>query len=568
VADRAAWVAAAVLLLALAWAGWSAAALWWTTDDAFISFRYARNLVEGNGLVFNPGERVEGYTNPLWTLWAASGLRLGFSAENWSNAWGLAAYLGSVALLGLSFIAPGGARPRAGRLLPLAAIGAALHQQWQAFAVSGLETAAFTFLLLAGYLALARQGERPWLAPIGGLLFALATMTRHDGLLPAAVAGLYLLAFAERRWRSSLLFGLGFAALWLPFTAWRISYYGDFFPNTYYAKSGNLAWYGQGLRYLQLYLERYWALALGPLLLAVAAVLRRSRPMLERLAATAGEGRQLVLAGALALSYVFYVVRVGGDFMFARFLIPATPFLLILFEAGWHSVMPRRPLLRDGLAVAALVTIVLMPVPVRGSEFRYGVANEREYYNDEKVAALDRSGEILGRFFDGLPVRVAFYGDEARVVYKARFHWAVEASAALNDPVVARQPLERRGRVGHEKVPSAERLIEELRAHFTFSKVPAGILRLNRKIPRVYVHFGEDVWGQVLHWDPALMAELRARGASFGDFPAGLDRYIARLDELPTREVAGQYEKIRRFYFDPVGDPVREAAFRERLGRP
>jgi hypothetical protein len=561
-------VALAVLLLALAWAAWSAAGLWWTTDDAFISFRYARNLVEGAGLVFNPGEQVEGYTNPLWTVWAAAGLRLGFSAENWANAWGLAAYLASIALLGLNGLALGRARPHAGWLLPLAAIGAALHQQWQAFAVSGLETAAFTFLLVAGYLAVVWQRDRPLLACAGGLLFALATLTRHDGLLPAAVAGLYLLAFSGRRWRSALLYGLCFAALWLPFTAWRISYYGDFFPNTYYAKSGYLAWYSQGLRYLQLYLEQYWALALGPLLLVAAVALRRGRPLAERLAALSGERRQLLLAGALAGSYTLYVARVGGDFMFARFLIPATPFLLILFESGWHALFPSRQALRYGLAAAALAGMVLTPVPVHGSEFRYGVANEREYYNAEKVAALDHSGEVLGRFFAGLPVRVAFYGDEARIVYKARFHWAVEGSAALNDPVVARLPLEQRGRVGHEKVPSAERLIEDLRAHFTFSKVPAGIIQLNRKIPRVYVQFDEEVWGQVLHWDPELMAALRERGARFGDFSRELDRYIARLDQLSPQEIAGQYEKIRRFYFEPVGDPAREAAFRERLGNP
>ena len=39
-----------------------------TQDDAFISFRYAENLANGQGLVFNPGERVEGYSNPLWTV--------------------------------------------------------------------------------------------------------------------------------------------------------------------------------------------------------------------------------------------------------------------------------------------------------------------------------------------------------------------------------------------------------------------------------------------------------------------------------------------------------------------
>ena len=58
---------------AVVWAG----SLSWVGDDAFISFRYARNLAEGNGLVFNVGERVEGYTNFLWTLLMAAAIRLG-----------------------------------------------------------------------------------------------------------------------------------------------------------------------------------------------------------------------------------------------------------------------------------------------------------------------------------------------------------------------------------------------------------------------------------------------------------------------------------------------------------
>ena len=51
----------------LALLGWLAEMSWFLTDDAFISFRYVRNLLEGHGLVFNPGERGEGYSNFLWT---------------------------------------------------------------------------------------------------------------------------------------------------------------------------------------------------------------------------------------------------------------------------------------------------------------------------------------------------------------------------------------------------------------------------------------------------------------------------------------------------------------------
>ena len=60
-----------IVLLLLPWLallGWLTSVGWFITDDAFISFRYVRNLLDGHGLVFNPGEYVEGYTNFLWVL--------------------------------------------------------------------------------------------------------------------------------------------------------------------------------------------------------------------------------------------------------------------------------------------------------------------------------------------------------------------------------------------------------------------------------------------------------------------------------------------------------------------
>ncbi len=59
-------------------------------DDAFISFRYARNLTEGTGLVYNPGEYVEGITNLLWTLWSRPALRSVSMPSTWrslSRSW-------------------------------------------------------------------------------------------------------------------------------------------------------------------------------------------------------------------------------------------------------------------------------------------------------------------------------------------------------------------------------------------------------------------------------------------------------------------------------------------------
>ena len=59
-------------------------------DDGMISMRFAKHLAAGHGLVWNAGgERVEGYSNFLWTIWIALGMRLGVSPEAWSAAWGI-----------------------------------------------------------------------------------------------------------------------------------------------------------------------------------------------------------------------------------------------------------------------------------------------------------------------------------------------------------------------------------------------------------------------------------------------------------------------------------------------
>jgi len=73
-------------------------------DDAFISFRYAGNLVAGQGLVFNPGERVEGYTNFLWTVLLAACHRAGLDMPAMSVVFALLAALGTIVLLALAII--------------------------------------------------------------------------------------------------------------------------------------------------------------------------------------------------------------------------------------------------------------------------------------------------------------------------------------------------------------------------------------------------------------------------------------------------------------------------------
>ncbi len=526
----------------------------WICDDAYITYRYAEHLVGGDGLVFNAGERVEGYTNLSWTIWTALGMRLGVGPEAWTSFWGIACYGLTLVLLATRGWRIATAAGAPAWPLPVAAILGAAHVDWANFATGGLETAAFTLLAVAGYLLVSPEGpaspkRRLLRLAAGGALLALASLTRPDGVLFAAVCGVWIAA--GRDLRGAIAFGAGFLVLWLPVTAWRIDYYGDLFPNTYYAKSASLSWWSQGWLYARLYFVRYW-----PLLAALP------------LAWFARPRRVAVLELSLAAVYAAYVARVGGDFMFARLLLPTTPFLLLLIQRGLVALAGARPLVHAGAAAALLAAMALTPSPVRGNNRPGGIADEHATYTRHLAGwaeRADQNGARLAAMFDGLPVRVGFFGAQARLVYRSRVATAIECETGLTDATIARQTLERRGRIGHEKHAKLPYLLER-RVHLVLARGWANkILELDRSLPDVPVMLGE-LQARLLTWDPAIVAALRARGATIPDVPAQIDRLIARMDRKTPEAVLRDWERYRLLYFDHVDDPQREAPFRARLG--
>jgi hypothetical protein len=529
----------------------------WLCDDAFISFRYADNLVAGHGLVFNAGERVEGDTNFLWTLWCAIGVTLGADPGRWAIAWGVVCFATVIGLLAR-------ASWRLAREadvawpLPLAAIWGALHFEWTVFTTSGLETSAFTLAAFGGYLLastaprrdarFSSEGYRR--IALAGCVYGVASLIRPDGPAFAAICGAWLLA--QRDLRAVLLFGAGFILVWGPPTAWRAAYYGGLFPNTYYAKSASIAWWSQGLYYAQTYFTRYW-----PVLLAFpVSLLVRPR-------------RTVALELALALGYALYVMRVGGDFMFGRMFVPITPYLLLALERGFVARWPHRPLPRLVAAGALALGLVATPSPVAGlAGGGRGVVDEHAYYTEFKASwarESDEAGARLRRLFDGLPVVVCFYGSEARLVYASHVRTAIECETGLTDEVVAHQPLAKHGRIGHEKRAPWWYLVHR-GTHFVFSPVARSVLDLDHRLPTVYVNLS-GVRARMLFWDPAVVTALRARGAEIPDVPGLIDREVAALSKLPDAEVRDHWEKLYTFYFSHVDDPDRERPFRERLAR-
>ena len=316
------------------------------TDDAHISFRYARNLSHGFGLVFNPGgERVEGYSNFLWVLILSALDRVGIPPENAANVLSLGmTVMLWVAVVWFAWRAHRSPRPSWVILVP--AFCFAVTRSLAVWSSSGLETRMFELFLIGGVLRLileieaAREGGAPR-GPIAPWLFALASLTRPDGLLLSASAlGVAALILGRDR-RAALA---RFIAGWWPFAvlaggqfAFRRAYYHEWFPNTYYAKAAGLMWWDSGVRYLSAFALEYAAYLWIPLLVGAVIYHRRH-----------GSSHVPLLFAGVILPHAIYVASLGGDHFEYRPLDLYFPLVFLLLGDGARE-WGRRP------AVAAAV---------------------------------------------------------------------------------------------------------------------------------------------------------------------------------------------------------------------
>jgi hypothetical protein len=542
----------AATVAALAWGLVGAWRLRWTCDDAFLSFRYARNLVRGHGLVFNVGERVEGYTNFLWTLLVAAGMELGIDPVNLANALGLAAFAGTLFLLVLLTRRSGG---QGWLALPWAAAALALSRDAQVWATSGLETALFGGFLTLGVALLCGKIDARR-AAFSGTAFVLAALTRPEGPLAYASTGLALFLLVRPGARVLLAFAAPALFLWLPWFLGRWSWYGWPFPNTYYAKSGHLAWWSQGGRYVTLFVRTNWSvLVTASVALALLPwAIRRARGAAWRAAA---QDRAWLFALAAGAPLILYTARVGGDFMHARFLIPTLPLLLFAAEEGARVLAGEHRIWRFVPALL-VVAACLRPDPFAGRGLLDGIADERSVYPPERLASARADGERIRRCIDGLPVVAAFSGAQAMLMYYADVPIAIEAETGLTDEFLAHRPLARRGRVGHEK----QAPLSYLRArgvHLEFCRP---------LLPEQSITFS-GVQAALATWDAQLMRELRARpGVDCIDIETRIDELLVRLPSTDTAEARAMYDFLRLFYFERNPDPARERPFRLKLGLP
>ncbi len=344
------------LLFALLWIpyAWLVRRFWFVTDDAYISFRYARNLARGLGLRYNPGEEppVEGYSNFLWTLCAAAfealGLEPGFCAAL------LSAASGSLLLwLVYRTLVHRLALDRA--IAAIATLSLGCFPPFAVWSTSGLETMAFALALFATFerLVLRRAGVDPIGGAAAGLALALLRVEGVAWVIAIALLAAFTRAIAAQALmlalrRFTLLFVGGYAI----YTAWRYHYYGLPLPNTVYAKSGFSApLLARGASYLVV----YW-LTFVPI-----ASLAATRVVPDRRWRAAGPAVAAVVVGMAAFS-----VLVGGDFMaMGRFLVPGAAFSTLLFgmllQRTAESVPAR--LRRAAPVLVAVLSVAVSALP-------------------------------------------------------------------------------------------------------------------------------------------------------------------------------------------------------------
>jgi hypothetical protein len=537
-----------------------AAALAWVCDDSFISLRYAENLVLGHGLVYNPGERVEGYTNLLWTLLLAALLRAGVDPIRAAELPGIAAYA-ALALV-LAFESRRRSREPGRAFLPLAAALVLVCDDLHVWATGGLETSLFALFAVSGLLATrdaAGGRARPWLA---GSLLALAVLTRPDGLLFAAagIASWWMpsrrRAPAERR-RAALATLAPVALVVAVLVPWKLAYYGDLLPTAFYSKSVTRPYVGQGLLYLALYLAKNWfLLAAGTGALLAAA---SGRPAFPR---GARDDPRFWLASAAL--FAAYVVWVGGDFMAARRLLPAAPLVFLALEerlARWRDP-------RAGLAAAAVLVAAALPAPVFARHGRINtIGEERLFYPPEAIEARRRQAEAIGRALAHTGARVAFEGGMCVFGYLSRLPYLVELTG-LTQYSLAKQPLRERGRIGHEKVAD-DAWLRANGVHFVVSQeFPPVAPSTPRRHDEIV--FAGLARARVVVYSDAVMDALRGR-ADVEMVP--IERVLlaaAREMETASPERAREIlAGLELWYFDHAGAAAAESArpLREILAR-
>jgi len=329
-------------------------------DDRFIGFRYSLNFAEGNGLVYNIGERVEGYTAFLWVLLIGLLMKVGFDPTRYAQCLSLASALAIVLVVARAAKREpdGRNRPLLLALLPVFLL--VLCNKFVFWAGAGADIMFYALMVLLASNARILEIREPTRFPFSSVFLALAALARFDGLSMYAFffahSVLLALFVAEKRPKLRSFLALEgkrlavFTWIYLPYFVWRVTYYGGLVPNTFHAKtqfSGGLrAQLSAGVDYAYAFF-----VSTGGLFLIVGLASLFSLKFRETSSVRV----------VLVIGQTLFAVAVGGDHMaYSRFFIPIVPQLFMLMADGAQAIRLRSSALKP--RPRAVVTVVLAAV--------------------------------------------------------------------------------------------------------------------------------------------------------------------------------------------------------------
>ncbi|MEN8223145.1 MAG: hypothetical protein ABFR36_07775 [Acidobacteriota bacterium] len=445
----------------------------WMSEDALITLRHVDNFLAGHGAVFNPGERVEGYTHTLW-FWLITLLRfIGVPAK---GALVVPGIIFSTAALYLLFFVLGrkGGRP-AVNLSGAVLIG---MSPFIDFGTSGLESSLSYLLLIifSIFLAGGKWKNNPFLL---GLLVTSMTFTRPDFgifLIFGVLFYLFQLYKKEIVLKQFLTFLSSPVLMLGAYEIFRMGYYGAMFPNPFFAKSGGSSYFSQGFLYLEDLLKGS-AFPLILLFMVITIFVRRS----------GNDFKNRIWILSAGLLYAFFVIRGGGDFMHGRFLLPGVILITVSSSGALDSFFERSSFTRISAVLLSIslliISLSMIPVQKRGGKnYNHGIADERFAFYGNKIFPLDQIMEDKHIFmWKTIGNNYRYLTEKAKKRIRIAYHTVgfigyysgprvnVLDRLGLTDPVVARRKIEKRGRPGHEKsAPFGYLLYREL----TFGETP------------------------------------------------------------------------------------------------
>ncbi len=344
----------------------------YTEEDAFITFRYSRQLSEGFGFVYNPGERLYGTTTPLFTLLLVPWFKMSQNVVPAATALDLFAAVGSIFFVGKTL------QGRAGPLLLMPLGILAVSPKLIAMDMQGMETPMLLFFMAASWYAFTRE-KTAWT----GIFLGLLLWTRVDLLLwPFTICLTLSFSHPKRALQIAVLSGL----VYLPWLAFSTLYFGSPIPFTAIAKWVAYVQNNQDplTSHLSLFLNY-----LSPF----------DFPQGYSLAATIAASISLGLATWMAIQSirdktitilaVFAVLEIGSLVLtrttfFNRYFVPTLWAVLILMglELGtlWQQLQTRKALLWGYRAVlsSALITALFFGLQ-RAQEYE-----DKQYYRQEE----------------------------------------------------------------------------------------------------------------------------------------------------------------------------------------